>query len=296
MGQKTIITGWRANNVFDTVNKASEFVYNTGFKHTDEVSLYGSNINMGSHLTYAEHLNRFSVVEECIKNQLFIIRIMLVGITVVSTSIGFHIELGVLNTTPTNYRNQLKRINIMLSLLGTVIREKYNINVTWSIYYVNNELDKRYPKRLKKVVRPRTLKKSRFYNYKDMYNTKTLCSVMCLSAYGNVSEIIANIIAGMLIRSPLHKTVIKNINKVLDKYSFKRRGMGNSDDVQFSRNVYQGVSVKIKGTISGSRRTITINRQRGKMTKSTMSSAIVSSYAQSKTTTGTRGVTVSFMY
>jgi hypothetical protein len=222
---------------------------------------------------------------------------MLSGIAVVSTPMGFHIELGVFNTYAYSANSaQLKRRDILLSLLGTVIKDKYNMNVTWSTYYVNNEMDKRYAKRLMKVVRPRSLKKGRVYTYKDMYSSKGLCSLMCLSAYGNVTEIMAHMIAGRLIRSPLHKDVIKIINKVLDKYSYKMRGLGNRDDVQFARNVYQGVSVKVKGTVSGSRRTMTMNRQRGKISKGTMSSAIVSSYAQAKTTTGTRGVTVSFMY
>ncbi len=298
MGQKTAVTGWRIGNTYDSVSKVSAYVYNTGFKHSQDVSLDGYKVVIGGNLSYATHLNIFSIVEQAIKDHLFIIRIWLAGMNVVGTSSGYHIEISVYSmysyvVIPSSVD---KTINVLMSLVGHIMMAKYMMNLTWSVYYLNNEVDVRILKRLIKYTRPRSIKKGRTFTYKDMYSLKNVCRVIVISSYGNITGIIGQLIAGRLIRSSIHKDIIKSLNKLLDVYVSKINGVGKRDDVKYGRKVCQGILIKVKGTVGGSRRTMTMTRQRGKMTKGTMSSAIVSSYIQAKTTTGTRGIVVSYIY
>jgi hypothetical protein len=298
MGQKTAVTGWRISNAYDSVSKVSGYVFTSGFKHSQDVSLDGYKVVMGANLPYATHLNIFSIVERAIKDHLFIIRIWLAGMNVVGTSSGYHVEISVYSMYSYIILPVVvnKTINVIISMIGHIIMTKYMMHLTWSVYYLNNEVDVRILKRLIKYTRPRSIKKGRIFTYKDIYSLKNVCRVIVISSYGNITSIMGQLIAGRVIRSSIHKDIIKSLNKLLDVYVSKMNGVGKRDDVKYGRKVCQGILIKVKGTVGGSRRTMTMTRQRGKITKGTISSAIVSSYIQAKTTTGTRGIVVSYIY
>lgn len=299
MGQKTNVNGWRRNNKFETTNKLSELVYNTGFKHKGDQALSGWSNYTDLSIVYSKHRNMFIMVENIVRDQLFVIRYMCGGINVMATKLGCHIELAVYDPDclATIALSKKERRDVFISLMGSMLFNEYGIRTTWSIYDLNAEMDIRVIKSILRKVKYTEAKPNNVVeSIKDMYTIKGRVGLIYITSYGNVTSRIADMIAGLLIRSSGHTTVIKGLNKLLDKYCTSYNGIGSRDDVQFGRKVFQGISIKIKGTIGGSRRTITVDMQRGKMSKSTISAAIITAYTQAKTTSGTRGVSVTIIY
>jgi len=143
----------------------------------------------------------------------------------------------------------------------------------------------------------KTVKKSTLNNKRDRERvTKVgLVGALVLSSKGNTTLLLATLIAMMLEDSKKQNATVKLLTKFIKLHGQTKRGRVTNVASPKSK-AYQGVYVELNGKLDGARRTMKKTIQIGRMPLSTVNAGITFSAVQAKTTNGTIGVKVTYVY